>query len=182
MYKDNTLRYKLSKLAKSDNTVRSKNGQNSDPMGEGRGRLRKKIEWWTSHVKTAVWLCLKLLTCIGEANCLFKWFRQIFQWLFKAYICSDLVFFFFCMDELGNIFNISGDIWRKNELFVKQVVCFDAVSVALTVYTGYKYVCVYISWNWKRVLVWICLFVKSLEMAPYFVKTSIPDVFLPQKT
>lgn len=44
MYKDNTLRYKLSKLAKSDNTVRSKNGQNSDPMGEGRGRLRKKIE------------------------------------------------------------------------------------------------------------------------------------------
>lgn len=53
--------------------------------------------------------------------------------------------FFFCMDELGNIFNISGDIWRKNELIVKQVVCFDAVSVALTVYTGYKYVCVYIS-------------------------------------
>lgn len=52
---------------------------------------------------------------------------------------------FFCMDELGNIFNISGDIWRKNELIVKQVVCFDAVSVALTVYTGYKYVCVYIS-------------------------------------
>ena len=55
-------------------------------------------------------------------------------------------FFFSCMDELGNIFNLSGDIWRKNERDVKQtsckVVCFNAVRVAPTVFTGYMCVCV----------------------------------------
>ena len=56
--------------------------------------------------------------------------------------------FFFAMDEMGNVLNISGDIWSKNERDVKQtsctVVCYDAVSIAPTVYTGYIYIYIYV--------------------------------------
>ena len=112
-------------------------------------------------------------------------------------IPSNLQMTFLSLHLLRHVFvawmnwriSLSGDIWRKNERDVKQtsckVVCFNAVRVAPTVFTGYMCVCVCISWNWKRVLVWICLSwwkVWIMEMAPYFVKTSIPDVFLPQKT